>query len=121
MLIGNSGDNTLTGGAGNDTLDGWWGRDTLIGGLGDDIYVVDNVQDLVAEGSNGGIDSVQAKVSDTLIDRSEKSLTLIGTMAINGTGKKLANTLTGNSGDNLLDGGGGSTRCLEGWAMNLCG
>ena len=49
VLIGNSGNNILAGGAGADTLNGNWGADTMFGGTGNDIYVVDNVGDVVNE------------------------------------------------------------------------
>jgi len=58
ILTGNAGNNSLNGGggndqiianAGNDTLNGGIGADTLNGGAGDDVYVVDNIGDVVSE------------------------------------------------------------------------
>ena len=40
VIIGGSGDDTLTGDSGVDTLDGGGGNDTLQGGTGNDVYVV---------------------------------------------------------------------------------
>ncbi|MCU7218456.1 calcium-binding protein, partial [Pseudomonas sp. VE 196-7] len=48
-LTGNALDNVLTGNAGNNSLLGGVGADTLIGGAGDDIYGVENVNDVVIE------------------------------------------------------------------------
>ena len=53
-LTGNELNNTLTGNTGDNILDGGTGADTLIGGLGNDIYYVDNVDDLVVEQSTLG-------------------------------------------------------------------
>lgn len=76
-------------------------------GSGDDTYVVDSADNLLAEGSDGGIDTVRSSVSYTLGANLE-NLTLTGTATINGIGNSLANTLEGNSADNVLDGRAGS-------------
>ncbi|MEH1821952.1 MAG: cadherin-like domain-containing protein [Nostoc sp.] len=106
-LFGSSGNDTLLGGAGDDTLDGGAGIDSLIGGDGNDIYTVDNVSDIITEGLNAGIDSVNSSVTFVLADNLE-NLTLTGTGAINGTGNSLNNTLIGNAGANTLSGGDGN-------------
>ena len=107
LITGNSGANLLSGLDGNDTLDGGTGADTLAGGVGDDSYVVDNVGDVVTEGSNAGTDLVQSSVGYTLPTNLE-NLTLTGTAAISGTGNTLNNVITGNSGANTLNGGSGA-------------
>ncbi len=110
---GNTLTNVLTGNSGANILDGGAGADTLIGGNGNDTYAVDNVGDVVTEGSSAGTDLVQASVTYTLATNVE-NLTLTGTAAINGTGNTLANTLTGNSGNNVLDGGTGADTLIGG-------
>ena len=94
---GNDGNNLLSGGA---------GVDTLIGGLGNDTYIVDMAADVVTESSTlaSEIDIVQSSVNYTLGANLEQ-LVLTGTGNINGTGNNLVNTLTGNAGNNILDGG----------------
>ena len=42
-------DDTIYGEAGNDMLDGGIGADRMDGGAGNDIYVVDNISDVVTE------------------------------------------------------------------------
>jgi Ca2+-binding RTX toxin-like protein len=105
--IGNSLNNTLTGNSEDNVLNGGAGADQLLGGLGNDTYVVDNVNDVITENLDEGIDTVQSSVSYTLSDNVE-NLTLTGTAGRNGSGNILDNLLIGNSGNNVLDGGIGA-------------
>ena len=107
VLTGDASDNVLQGDKGNDTLDGGAGADTLIGGTGRDIYVVDSAGDMVLELPGEGTDKVQSFISfDLALNGAEvENLDLIGTSPISGTGNALANIITGNSADNILDGG----------------
>ena len=129
-LDGGDGNDTLTaadgrdslwGRAGNDSLDGGTGADTMHGGAGDDIYVVDNVGDVVSEQTvagidDGGNDHVYASVSFRLGGGLE-ALTLTGSSNIDGTGNNQQNNIYGNSGNNTLSGSGGDDK-LKGGAGN---
>ncbi|MDD1417293.1 cadherin domain-containing protein, partial [Dolichospermum sp. ST_con] len=108
-----AGNDDLTGGDGNDYLNGGTGTDLLIGGKGNDTFVVDNIGDNIAEGLNGGIDTVKSSITWTLKTNLE-NLTLTGTTAINGTGNNLSNRITGNTGNNVLNGGAGADTLLGG-------
>lgn len=117
-LVGNAGRNQLLGSSFNDTLVGGAGADDLQGRGGDDLYIVDNIGDVVAELASQGFDRVQSTVSFTLPANVE-DLLLSGTAAINGSGNGLANTITGNAARNVLDGGGGLDLLLGGEGGDL--
>ncbi|WP_373479748.1 beta strand repeat-containing protein [Geminocystis sp.] len=111
-LFGNSGNDVLLGQEGDDFLDGSTGIDSLFGSVGNDIYVVDNIADLVVEGVNEGTDLVTTTVNYTLTDNVENLTLFVGTTIsttnLNGTGNALNNVITGNFGLNIIDGGLGN-------------
>ena len=119
---GNSLANTLIGNAAANVLDGSTDADTMEGGKGNDIYIVDNENDLVTEtlsaAQGGGIDTVKADVSYTLAANVDR-LTLTGTADIDATGNALNNILTGNSGNNVLDGDAGMDTLIGGLGDDL--
>ena len=95
--IGNSGDNVISGNR---------GINLLAGGAGHDGYAVQNEKDVVVETPGSDYDEIWSSVTYTLPDNVEK-LTLTGDADIDGSGNGLSNELTGNSGSNVLRGGGG--------------
>ena len=105
IIIGGSGINSISGGDGNDTLNGGTGIDTMNGGAGNDVFIVDNTDDVVQEsaGLGSGTDRVESSATFTLSDNVE-TLKLTGTNDIYGYGNALANTITGNNGNNYLNG-----------------
>jgi Ca2+-binding RTX toxin-like protein len=107
-LNGDAGADSLIGGLGNDNLNGGAGADSLIGGLGNDSYLVDNIGDLVIELANEGIDQVATSINYSLVGTEIESLTLTGTADLIGTGNAYNNSLTGNTGANILSGDDGN-------------
>src|SRR6185503_5469007 len=105
-LTGNAGDNFLVGNGFINVLDGGAGNDIMQGGEGSDTYYVDSAGDVVIETATAWIDLVFSSVSFTL-GAGVDNLTLIGGASVNATGNSLPNALLGNSGDNILSGGGG--------------
>ncbi|MGA0608934.1 calcium-binding protein [Caldimonas sp. KR1-144] len=130
VLTGNTASNTLMGYAGDDTLIGGGGADTLNGGTGHDTFVVDSIDDVVVEAASqtdGGNDTVLSSVSWTLGWHTE-NLVLTGSVALDGTGNELANTLTGNAaantlsgltGNDTLDGAGGNDTLIGGTGADV--
>lgn len=130
-IRGRGGNDVLAAAAGDDTLDGGVGADYMRGGLGDDVYIVDDITDVVYERAGEGTDVVYSSISLTLAAQVE-NLFLTGTAANYGNGNTLANILRGNAaanmlegaagndtinggaGDDRLDGGGGNDRLLGG-------
>jgi hypothetical protein len=105
-LVGTAGFDLLLGLGGDDTLDGAGGSDRFVGGSGDDTYLVDSTGDQVVEEAGAGSDTVRASASYALGSDVE-NLVLLGAAALNGTGNGLANEITGNAGNNGLQGLGG--------------
>jgi Ca2+-binding RTX toxin-like protein len=120
---GNGLANVVVGNAAANRLDGRGGADRMSGGDGDDRYIVDDGGDIVREAVDGGLDTVESRVSHRL-GANVENLTLLGARAIDGTGNSLFNHIVGNSADNVLDGGvpvedaHGGNDILEGGAGN---
>ncbi|MEO7691397.1 MAG: hypothetical protein ABIS51_19090 [Sphingomonas sp.] len=129
VLLGDIGNDTLSGSGGNDRLDGGAGHDYMAGGIGDDIYVIDNVGDIVFERANEGNDTIETSLNNYVLGETSnvENLTLIGS-AVTGsgnaldnilTGNALANTLYGNGGNDRIDGGGGTDTLIGGLGDDL--
>jgi Ca2+-binding RTX toxin-like protein len=114
---GNNLVNFIYGNASNNILDGQGGADRLTGGGGDDTYIINSVGALIFEtlaGAPGGLnDHVQSSATHTLSNNVEL-LTLTLGDNINGTGNALVNTITGNTGNNFIDGKEGSDTLIGG-------
>jgi hypothetical protein len=100
IITGGGGDDLIDGGAGADTLIGGGGADAMTGGDGNDIFYVDNVGDVVTENAGEGTsDEVRAALSGYVLPANVEKLTWTGAGGAD---------LRGNSGDNVLTGGGGN-------------
>lgn len=105
LIKGNELNNTLFGLDGNDILDGTAGLDTLIGGKGNDIYRLSNDGDVITELSGQGTDAIEIQDTFDLSKTTNvENLTLLGTLAVNGTGNNTDNVIIGNSAVNTLTG-----------------
>jgi Ca2+-binding RTX toxin-like protein len=124
-LYGLEGDDWLGGGDGHDWLDGGEGADTMAGGLGDDIYVVDDAGDVIAELAGEGwdvallwgtwLDLGSAHVEEIWSQHS-LGVTILGSAGVNWMFADSGDDwLEGRGGNDYLVGGGGSDR-LDGGA-----
>jgi Ca2+-binding RTX toxin-like protein len=121
-LSGMAGNDTIVGFGGNDTIDGGAGADSMVGGTGFEIFIVDDIGDVVDD-RLGGVSSVHSSISFDLTENGTTTfgllmnLVLTGSKAISGTGNALPNNITGNGAANILDGGSGRD-ALNGGAGN---
>lgn len=111
---------TLVGGYSSDVLHDDGGQATLVGGWGDDQYHVTGNDDLIVEVSGDppvheyeGIDTVFVTGSDYELPAGLENLVLVDGIA--GTGNAAPNRITGNAGDNTLD--GAAPGLVEGWRI----
>ncbi|GBG02251.1 hypothetical protein AZSI13_15780, partial [Azospira sp. I13] len=116
VLLGRGGDDKLYGGKGNDMLDGGSGNNILDGGVGNDTYVLDD-----ASATNTIIDSAGTDLISTAqgtMDLSNfatiENLEHLGNTDFVGVGNKMANRITGDGGNDLLDGGQGADTMIGG-------
>ncbi|WP_232631394.1 calcium-binding protein [Methylobacterium sp. Leaf118] len=111
-LTGNEFANMIVGDAGNNRIDGGGGIDVLYGDAGNDTYIIDNAGDRVGEGLGGGRDAVATSVSFTLTAGQEieelRVLQSVGDRAIDLSGNAFNQTIIGNNGVNILNGGWGN-------------
>jgi trimeric autotransporter adhesin len=85
----------------------------MTGTAGNDLFVVDNDADTIAESANAGVDMVQSSIHFALPANIE-NLTLTGFLHLSGTGNALNNVVTGNSGNNTLQGMDGADTLIGG-------
>src|SRR6185436_16166849 len=116
-IFARGGNDSVIAGPNNDFIDGGSGADFMQGLGGDDTYIVDNAGDTAYEdlSANAGIDTVIASVNLTLNTNVENLVfldwydTTTQTLKnLMGWGNASANNLTGNSGNNYLNGLAGS-------------
>lgn len=87
--------------------------DQLTGTAGNDVFIIDDAADTVAEVANGGIDEVRSSVSYLMPDNVE-NFTATGVLNLNILGNSGNNILRGNASDNEFRSGGGDDRALGG-------
>jgi Ca2+-binding RTX toxin-like protein len=124
-LKAGNGNDSLYGDAGNDKLDGESGADLMDGGTGNDTYYVDNINDVVIEGTEGGQsyfsgDAILTNLNYTLAAGQQiESLATPDLFGPNNTltgnefgqflgGNNAINTLIGLGGNDFIAGGAGN-------------
>ncbi|WP_243375599.1 cadherin domain-containing protein, partial [Microvirga solisilvae] len=126
-LTGNNLGNKLFGNNGANELNGGAGADTLEGGLGDDVYVLDNIGDVVTEAAGDGTGSDTVVIAANFgggtyrvgdYANVENLRVLDGAGKVDLLGNALANKLTGNSADNSIEGGSGNDTIDGGGGVN---
>ena len=118
--MGGNGNDLIIGNAANNRLDGGLGADTMYGGLGNDVYLVDDVGDVVTEFEETGVDLVRASVSVSarpedeaaLISNHVEQIELTGLAELFAVGNAQDNRITGNSAGNVLQAGQGKDTLL---------
>jgi Ca2+-binding RTX toxin-like protein len=122
VIFGSKYQDIISTGDGADRLwGGSGGWNELRGGAGDDVYVdvvVDDVVgDMIVEGRDGGIDTIETALSYGVLQQNVENLVYTGTGTFSGSGNNEANRIVGGAkadwirgmgGDDRLHGGGGS-------------
>jgi serralysin len=114
--FGNELDNVIIGNSSRNVLFGHEGNDILIGGGGNDEYRFPDSSDTIIEEAGGGIDTVVASFSFSLVGIANvERLQLVSVHGGNGTGNELDNEIIGSNGANVLDGAAGADLLLGGF------
>lgn len=116
-ILGGLGADRLYGEGGNDTLSGDGGQDRLDGGSGTDTVIYGDGarwDDPTADGHNITVDLARGKASFTGYDGKPWAYTETLVSIENATTGRSNDTLIGNGGANILDGGNGQNRILGG-------
>ncbi len=114
QLNGGLGDDLLLGGQGADTLRGGEGADTMQGEAGNDTYFVTDAGDVVTEVLNAGTDSVISLLNSYTLTSNVENLSFTFAGAVTGIGNDLANSITGGSDADVLEGRLGDDKLFGG-------
>uniref|UniRef100_A0A7C3VF21 Calx-beta domain-containing protein n=1 Tax=Planktothricoides sp. SpSt-374 TaxID=2282167 RepID=A0A7C3VF21_9CYAN len=108
ILDGAAGNDSVAGGAGNDILAGGTGNNTIDGGDGNDwVDYLSSLSNVSVNLETGTASDIEQTLSDTL------------TSIENVRGSTFGDTILGNSGDNILEGGGGADSLQAGLGNDL--
>jgi Ca2+-binding RTX toxin-like protein len=116
-VMGNSLDNKIVGNDTNNRIDGGLGADTMAGGRGDDIYIVDDENDVVEEAAGDGNDIIMSHLTSGFDMRKTPNVEGLQTGGIIATGNDLNNNILiahkngkafGGKGHDVLNAGDGN-------------
>jgi trimeric autotransporter adhesin len=113
---GNGASNTIAANSGADTLTAGVGVADLIGGLGADLFVINNVGDVINEpysGQKAAVDTISSSISYTL-PGTVNVLLLTGSANLTGTANGHADSIIGNAGQDQLTAGIGNDTLVAG-------
>jgi Ca2+-binding RTX toxin-like protein len=113
-LDGGIGSDILIGGAGDDLLQGGDCNDALFGGAGDDVYDVAESGDTITEAANEGTDTVQTILASYTLGNNVEVLKGIAATAQTLTGNTANNRIEGGIGGDALNGGAGDDTLIGG-------
>jgi Ca2+-binding RTX toxin-like protein len=113
LITTNSGADTLVAGNGADTLVSGTAIVSLVGGTGADLFLVNNAGDIVTIGGTHGADSIGSSVSYT-VPTTVNTLLLTGSANLTGAAVSGNNSITGNSGADILKAGSGTDTLVAG-------
>ena len=115
-LTGNDLNNVITANSGNDTLIAGTGIATLVGGAGNDIFLVNNVNDVVQATYTGSNTNTVIASVDYVLPENVQNLQLMTDNSV-GTGNDMTNNLVAiGSNDTLIAGSGVAT--MSGYGQN---
>lgn len=97
---------TLIGNVVANVLNGGQGSDSMTGGNGDDTYYIENVNDIVSENLNAGVDKVYTTINYTLAANVDNGR-ILGTNGLVLSGNTLNNVLFSGVANDTLNGGSG--------------
>jgi YD repeat-containing protein len=114
QITGNAGNDTLIGGSGADTLVAGAGVDTLVSGIGRNTLIINSVADVIEASVGASDDTVESSVSYTLGTGLDTLLLTGGSNVVGQGNNDAANSITGNSGNDVLIAGSGADTLVSG-------
>ncbi|SCZ28287.1 MULTISPECIES: calcium-binding protein [unclassified Pseudomonas] len=103
----------------NDTFTSAWGAVTLEGGLGDDVYIVNTSGNKTVELADGGFDEVFTNQAIFTMDPFIEKMTHTGTVAFTGYGNTGDNIIIGGGGNDVLFGAAGADQLIGGAGVDV--
>jgi|GEM_PF-1918256 len=115
LLMGGDGDDKLIGGDGMDELRGGAGRDLLWGGEDGDLYIIEDLLDVIKESNAySGVDVALVRVDGHKVSRKVERTEVDLDTGVTVLGSAAKDEIHGGAGDDLIKGGGNSDAIFGG-------